>query len=667
MEVRDRVLVGIALALAATWVVRFRAPAAVDPGFRSTLDHTLDLLGPEPHPVGTEAHERARAALFAELAALGAAPVEHRAMVCGDWGRCAAVVNLIGRLGPADGAPVAVVAHYDSVGAGAGAADDGSGVAAVLDIARRYHDTPPPRPVLFVLTDGEELGLLGARALVQDHVLDGVAAVVNLEARGTDGPSLLFETAGPSGPAAARFASVASRPFSSSLFDAIYQVLPNDTDLSELRDIGMPAFNLAFIGSPLDYHTPADGEVGLSVTSAAHQAAEATRLVDSLVHDPPADGAAAVWFDVFGFGVVRFPQVAVVPLSLLALFGLGFGAWNARVRPRSVALGVVLPLLGTVAAVAVGAALVVALHWTTDNLWRERAWAVQLALVASGAAIGLAVPRLGPDDDRGGVWFGAAAVWTALALVVAVMLPGASFLWVVPAVVGAALSARPAIAAAVAALAAIVVWSPVVGLLYAALGSPLAATVTVAATMATGGLGLALRRGVTGRRAAVGCAALAVVGTVAGLLPTSEQDDTNLVVEYDGGRTSVALESGTAAPPNVAGPSPEAPLVDVSAGGLHVRSARGATTLGVRWEGPPAQVTVDGVPAFPVERGDRWELWVYGVGEAGVELHFDPRPAQLQVLDELPGLPAGTARPADTYPYQWGDRTRVSRPVVWGP
>src|SRR4051812_34386679 len=108
----DRVLLGLAVAVALLSAARLRPPA-VQPGFEAELAHTLDLLGPDPHPVGTAAHERARIALIGELDDLGAAPEVYRAMSCGVRGRCANVASLVGRLGPPGGRPIAVVAHYD--------------------------------------------------------------------------------------------------------------------------------------------------------------------------------------------------------------------------------------------------------------------------------------------------------------------------------------------------------------------------------------------------------------------------------------------------------------------------------------------------------------------------------------------------------------------------
>jgi len=74
---------------------------------------------------------------------------------------------------PADGCFI-LCAHYDHLGSDtgedgvpryyAGANDNASGVAVVLDLARRcgLQEQQPPYPVVFVLFDAEELGLLGS-------------------------------------------------------------------------------------------------------------------------------------------------------------------------------------------------------------------------------------------------------------------------------------------------------------------------------------------------------------------------------------------------------------------------------------------------------------------------------------------------------------------------
>ena len=95
--------------------------------------------------------------------------------------RVAAVVhNVVGRLPGRDPSrAVLLVAHYDSVPTAAGAADNGMGVAALLETARALRAGPPPRnDVIFLFTDGEERGLLGSQAFLQHDPWAYAAGVV---------------------------------------------------------------------------------------------------------------------------------------------------------------------------------------------------------------------------------------------------------------------------------------------------------------------------------------------------------------------------------------------------------------------------------------------------------------------------------------------------------
>ena len=82
-------------------------------------------------------------------------------------------VNLVGRIsGTVHPQSVLVVtAHYDHLGVRRGeiyngADDNASGVAALLDVARRFKESPPEHTILFVAFDAEEQGLVGAQHFV---------------------------------------------------------------------------------------------------------------------------------------------------------------------------------------------------------------------------------------------------------------------------------------------------------------------------------------------------------------------------------------------------------------------------------------------------------------------------------------------------------------------
>jgi Zn-dependent M28 family amino/carboxypeptidase len=102
-----------------------------------------------------------RQALRERLAALGELE-EHRFCSSGEEG-----VNLILRLPGRNPnlPPLLVGAHYDGPLHSPGADDNASGVAALLELARRWAATPPRRPVWLVGFDQEEWGMVGSAAL----------------------------------------------------------------------------------------------------------------------------------------------------------------------------------------------------------------------------------------------------------------------------------------------------------------------------------------------------------------------------------------------------------------------------------------------------------------------------------------------------------------------
>ncbi len=85
----------------------------------------------------------------------------------------------------AGGSPkiLAVAAHYDTAGAAIqGASDDGAGVGTLLELARLFAQAPMRHSVLFILSDGEQWGMLGA-ADVAAHFpeRDRIKAVLSLD------------------------------------------------------------------------------------------------------------------------------------------------------------------------------------------------------------------------------------------------------------------------------------------------------------------------------------------------------------------------------------------------------------------------------------------------------------------------------------------------------
>jgi len=148
----------------------------------------------EGRRVGTPGGAKARAYLLSRLNAIGIAPLgaalEAPFSTTGRGGNTIAGVNLVGvvRGSRVPDRYVVLTAHYDHVGVRnneiyRGADDNASGTSGVLAIAKWLKANPPQHSVVIALFDGEESGLLGARAFVEAAPvpLDRMIANVNLD------------------------------------------------------------------------------------------------------------------------------------------------------------------------------------------------------------------------------------------------------------------------------------------------------------------------------------------------------------------------------------------------------------------------------------------------------------------------------------------------------
>jgi Zn-dependent M28 family amino/carboxypeptidase len=199
---------------------------------------------------------------------------------------------------------VLIDAHYDHLGIGPpvngdsiynGADDDASGVTAVLGAARALASGPPPRrTVIFLLTTGEELGLLGTRWYVDHPVVPLDRTVANLEVEMIGRPDSLA-----GGPGKGWLTGFERSTMGEQLAAAGIPVVPDprpeqgfyqrsDNIAFALR--GIPAHTLSSYGLHGDYHTP-DDEVDRIDTAHLAALVDATARAARLL----ADGDAPQW------------------------------------------------------------------------------------------------------------------------------------------------------------------------------------------------------------------------------------------------------------------------------------------------------------------------------------------------------------------------------------
>ncbi|MEY2548205.1 MAG: hypothetical protein QOD64_787 [Verrucomicrobiota bacterium] len=307
-----------------------------------------------PHPIGSDDAVQVREYLMAQLRELGGEVRVEEGIGSIQSGRnvyAGLVHNIVATFpGQSTSRAIMLVAHYDSVAEGPGAADDGAGLIVVLETVRALRATTPIKNDLVVLfTDGEEAGVLGARAYTASHpdVADKVGLMVNLEARGSSGPALMFETSNENGALIREFARAAPCPMATSLMAAVYKLLPNDTDFTPLKATGLDGLNFAFLETYQNYHTRLDTIENLDPRSVQHIGANVLGVVRHFgnLPLPLTRERDLVYFNWFGTRLWLYPIWLAWAVGLLAPIFFAVGCVRLAARAG-------LTLRGTIAGFA---------------------------------------------------------------------------------------------------------------------------------------------------------------------------------------------------------------------------------------------------------------------------------------------------------------------------
>jgi hypothetical protein len=442
------------------------------------------LADQRPRPAGSHENAAFRGRLLKELAALGVFAREETQMSCTSERRrtvipCATVTNVIADVLPGSGKPILLMAHADSVAAGPGAGDDASGVATLLETIRtlKARDSKGGHPVMALFTDGEENGLLGAAAYLRDpQARARIGVVINMESRGNQGPSYLFQTSAGDARMIDLYARSVPHLAASSLYAEIYKILPNDTDLTPFLAAGITAYNFAFIGNAAHYHTPLDRRENIDPRSLQQHGDNALELTDALRRtDPEAlKGNNAIYLDVVGRWLPRLNAALALPLSLAAFILIavaGFLTQRGRREIRPPVLALLMPPLLLAGCIGIGFGLHMLAAWISgqaDPSFAHPLW-LRLSLGFGVFAVALLV--------AGGAGAIAAWLWlAALAIICAIFAPGMTPYFLFPSLVAAPLLLATVwggrgIVVFLAALPALVVWlglnagtEPVMGL-----------------------------------------------------------------------------------------------------------------------------------------------------------------------------------------------------------
>ena len=650
---RATVVVTIALAavlVAAVWRGRGPDPLPANAaGFSavSARDALRSVLaGDSPHPMGSAAHDSVRDRIAARLRDLGYLVQIQQAFACDGYNTCGDVANIIARR-PGDPARpgIVVAAHYDSVPAGPGASDDGLGVATILEIARLIRQEPFRNPPILLIDDGEEAGLLGAEAFVADEGLrKSTGAVINVEARGTNGPSSLFETSRNNRWLVSHAIAAQPRPLTTSLFATIYDALPNDTDLTVFKRVGLQGVNFGVIGNVAAYHTPLDNLAHVDLRSLQHHGVNSLAILRKLGNtDLQTSTENAVWFDVLSLFVVRWRQRATIWIAIASMIALLVAIMLLRREQRATAAGVGAGALAFLVSIVATAAVAFVVSWLSRIRADGATWVAHplpaiVAMWITGVVVVAAIfaafgRRVGGEALQAGCAF----AWNAIAIALAVAVPGVSFLFIVPAVALSAWSLARAFGIAfggdiaIPALVAAVLYFPPAIFLHDALGAPSLLLIAVMIALVTSTFAAAVEP-LSARIAAPSALAIVICIAISLVLQPYDADNPRRInVHYVVDKQSARWVVNRATPPlqvtapfrtdgNIypwlrspmqSAPASDGALALVQIAGIRkdlfirwtIHSSRDAQRVAIFFTGDPTSIQINGVTPPALTRG----------------------------------------------------------------
>ncbi|NNK61451.1 MAG: M28 family peptidase [Flavobacteriaceae bacterium] len=410
----------------------------------------LEAISQEPHGSGTSANEAVRNYIVEQLEALGLKPEKQEGFSLTKWGNLSKPKNILARIkGSEPGKALLLLSHYDSAPHSSfGASDAGSGVVTILEGLRAFLNDGkiPKNDIIVLITDAEEVGLNGADLFVNQHPwAKDVGLVLNFEARGSGGPSyMLIETNGGNANLIKGFVKANPQfPVSNSLAYSIYKMLPNDTDLTPIREDGdIDGFNFAFIDDHFDYHTALDNFERLDRETLEHQGSYIMPLLSYFSEANLSNLKSEndyIYFNVPLFKTVTYPYSWIWSMLIIAfvLFAMliTFGFKKRRLNLNDIFRGFI-PYLGSILAstiITVGLWALFSkvfypdyseiLHGFTYN-----GHSYISAFVFLGLAICFYIySRFYKPGSTANLMIAPIVIWLILCLIIAIELKGASF------------------------------------------------------------------------------------------------------------------------------------------------------------------------------------------------------------------------------------------------
>lgn len=374
------VLFGVSLYQASVPSIRSEHLSSKGFSLKRVHEH-LEIISSAPHPTGSDENDQVRKYITEQIRKMGYTPqIQTAEVLTTERNRrteitAVTVNNIMVRMhGTSNTKSVLLMSHYDSEPYSPGANDDGVAVAAMLETLRvMSHSERPRNDIIFLFTDAEELGLLGAKAFWHEHAwADDAGIVLNFDARGSSGASLMFETSSENGWLIREYAKSATYPTASSVMNNFKALKSNDTDMSVSNDAGVSGLNFAYVDGWIHYHNINDDIEHVDQKTLIHQSLNMLELTQHFSNMDLSNTKASdqIYFNLFG-KMIYYSEYWVIPstifisIVLCAVFILGVRKQRWTVR------GILQSLCMMMITAVLAGAATYGLWWTSKMLWAD--------------------------------------------------------------------------------------------------------------------------------------------------------------------------------------------------------------------------------------------------------------------------------------------------------
>ena len=429
------------------------------------MEH-VEKIAAKTHPVGSLEQQEVRDYIIHTVTAMGFTPEIQTGHGENDAEGFMGFVPYSGQLeniyfrlegSGGTGRGIVMMAHYDSTLGGPGTADDASGAAVLLETARALKTRAQlMNDIVFLFTDGEEANLLGSKLFAQEEdLLQNVGLVIYFESRGRTGPSILFETSGENGWLMQEYLKAVPYPVAYSFSTDVYKMVSNVTDFTPFKNAGKSGFNFSNLGGMETYHNPQDTPANLDRDFLAHQGGYALSLANHF-GDIPLDqvksGDNSVFFTLAGSVMVLYSENWNIPLTVFALTLLAAAVWMGLrkrfITRKGVVSGFFVSLLSLQGAVVLGIAaqlLFSGIFYKLDKvqslsnlidlrrtlIFHGNIWII-VTLILSAVMLFLLQRLFGKKMAGYDLLMGSMFTWSILALITALCMPGAGYMFLWP-------------------------------------------------------------------------------------------------------------------------------------------------------------------------------------------------------------------------------------------